>query len=34
MAKVMLATGWIVFYGYMMEAFVAWYSAQRLRAAS
>ncbi len=26
MAKVMLATGWIVFYGYMMEAFVAWYS--------
>jgi molybdopterin-containing oxidoreductase family membrane subunit len=27
MAKVMLATGWIVFYGYMMEAFVAWYSA-------
>jgi Ni/Fe-hydrogenase subunit HybB-like protein len=27
MAKVMLATGWIVFYGYLMEAFVAWYSA-------
>ena len=27
MAKVMLATGWIVFYGYMMEAFVSWYSA-------
>jgi molybdopterin-containing oxidoreductase family membrane subunit len=26
MAKVMLATGWIVFYGYMMEAFMAWYS--------
>ncbi|MCL4814076.1 MAG: polysulfide reductase NrfD [Vicinamibacteraceae bacterium] len=26
MAKVMLATGWIVFYGYLMEAFVAWYS--------
>jgi len=26
MAKVMLATGWIVVYGYMMEAFVAWYS--------
>jgi molybdopterin-containing oxidoreductase family membrane subunit len=26
MAKVMLVTGWIVFYGYMMEAFVAWYS--------
>jgi molybdopterin-containing oxidoreductase family membrane subunit len=27
MAKVMLATGLIVAYGYMMEAFVAWYSA-------
>jgi molybdopterin-containing oxidoreductase family membrane subunit len=27
MAKVMLATGWIVFYGYGMEAFIAWYSA-------
>jgi len=27
MAKVMLATGLIVFYGYLMEAFVAWYSA-------
>jgi molybdopterin-containing oxidoreductase family membrane subunit len=26
MAKVMLATGWIVFYGYMMEGFLAWYS--------
>jgi molybdopterin-containing oxidoreductase family membrane subunit len=26
MAKVMLATGWIVFYGYLMEGFVAWYS--------
>jgi molybdopterin-containing oxidoreductase family membrane subunit len=26
MAKVMLATGWIVFYGYLTEAFVAWYS--------
>jgi molybdopterin-containing oxidoreductase family membrane subunit len=26
MAKVMLATGLIVFYGYLMEAFVAWYS--------
>jgi molybdopterin-containing oxidoreductase family membrane subunit len=26
MAKVMLATGWIVFYGYMTEAFMAWYS--------
>jgi molybdopterin-containing oxidoreductase family membrane subunit len=27
MAKVMLATGLIVAYGYMMEAFFAWYSA-------
>ena len=27
MAKVMLLTGLIVFYGYMMEAFFAWYSA-------
>ncbi|MPZ17991.1 MAG: hydrogenase [Luteitalea sp.] len=27
MAKVMLATGLIVFYGYQMEAFFAWYSA-------
>ena len=27
MAKVMLATGLIVAYGYMMEAFTAWYSA-------
>ena len=27
MAKVMLATGLIVAYGYLMEAFVAWYSA-------
>jgi Ni/Fe-hydrogenase subunit HybB-like protein len=26
MAKVMLATGLIVAYGYMMEAFIAWYS--------
>ncbi len=26
MAKVMLATGWIVFYGYLMEIFIAWYS--------
>ena len=26
MAKVMLATGLIVAYGYMMEAFMAWYS--------
>jgi molybdopterin-containing oxidoreductase family membrane subunit len=29
MAKVMLATGLIVAYGYMMEAFFAWYSGQR-----
>ncbi len=27
MAKVMLATGWIVAYGYGMEAFMGWYSA-------
>lgn len=27
MAKVMLATGLIVVYGYIMEAFIAWYSA-------
>jgi molybdopterin-containing oxidoreductase family membrane subunit len=26
MAKVTLATGWIVFYGYMTEAFFGWYS--------
>ena len=26
MAKVMLATGLIVAYGYVMEAFIAWYS--------
>ena len=26
MAKVMLATGLIVAYGYMIEAFIAWYS--------
>ena len=26
MAKVMLATGLIVAYGYVMEAFMAWYS--------
>jgi len=26
MAKIMLATGLIVFYGYLMEAFFAWYS--------
>ncbi|HEY6553405.1 MAG TPA: NrfD/PsrC family molybdoenzyme membrane anchor subunit [Vicinamibacteria bacterium] len=29
MAKVMLATGLIVAYGYMMEAFFAWYSANQ-----
>jgi Ni/Fe-hydrogenase subunit HybB-like protein len=27
MAKVMLGTGWIVAYGYVMEIFMAWYSA-------
>ncbi len=32
MAKVMLATGLIVAYGYVMEAFIAWYSADRVRA--
>ena len=32
MAKVMLATGLIVGYGYMMEAFFGWYSGNRLRA--
>ena len=26
MANVMLATGWMVTYGYIMEAFMAWYS--------
>ena len=26
MAKIILATGWIVVYGYAMEAFTAWYS--------
>jgi len=26
MAKIMLATGWIVAYGYAMEAFLGWYS--------
>ena len=26
MAKVMLATGLIVAYGYLIEAFMAWYS--------
>jgi molybdopterin-containing oxidoreductase family membrane subunit len=29
MAKVMLATGLIVFYGYMMEAFFGWYSGNK-----
>jgi len=29
MAKVMLVTGLIVAYGYMTEAFIAWYSADR-----
>jgi Ni/Fe-hydrogenase subunit HybB-like protein len=29
MAKVMLATGLIVAYGYLMETFMAWYSAER-----
>jgi hypothetical protein len=29
MAKVMLATGLIVAYGYMIEAFMAWYSGNR-----
>ena len=34
MAKVMLATGLIVAYGYMMEAFMAWYSGNTVRAAT
>ena len=34
MAKVMLATGLIVGYGYLMEAFMAWYSQNPLRAYS
>jgi hypothetical protein len=29
MAKVMLATGLIVAYGYMMEAFFGWYSGNK-----
>jgi Ni/Fe-hydrogenase subunit HybB-like protein len=29
MAKIMLATGLIVFYGYIMEAFFGWYSANK-----
>ena len=31
MAKVMLVTGLIVAYGYMMEAFIAWYGAEPVR---
>jgi hypothetical protein len=31
MAKVMLATGLIVFYGYLMEAFFGWYSGNPIR---
>ena len=31
MAKVMLVTGLIVAYGYMIEAFIAWYSAEPVR---
>ena len=31
MARVMLATGLIVAYGYMMETFMAWYSASTVR---
>ena len=31
MAKVMLVTGLIVFYGYIMEAFYGWYSANQYR---
>ena len=31
MAKIMLATGLIVAYGYMMEAFMAWYSGKAMR---
>ena len=32
MAKVMLATGLIVVYGYMIEVFIAWYSGNHVRA--
>ena len=32
MAKIMLATGLIVAYGYCIEAFMAWYSGNQLRA--
>ena len=31
MAKVMLVTGLIVAYGYVIEAFIAWYSAEQVR---
>jgi Ni/Fe-hydrogenase subunit HybB-like protein len=31
-AKVMLATGWIVAYGYAVEAFMGWYSGNRFEA--
>ena len=31
MAKVMLVTGLIVAYGYLTEAFIAWYSGDQLR---
>ena len=31
MAKIMLATGLIVGYGYVMEAFMAWYSGEPVR---
>ena len=34
MAKVMLATGLIVVYGYSVEAFMGWYSGNRVRDAS
>jgi Ni/Fe-hydrogenase subunit HybB-like protein len=32
MAKVILATGWMVFFGYMMEWFMAWYSGSEFEA--
>ena len=34
MAKIMLATGLIVAYGYFIEAFMAWYSGNRVRAST
>ena len=34
MGKVMLATGLIVAYGYVMEAFFGWYSCEQVRSAS